>query len=172
MNQQQDFVLVGNDESSSNEAQNSNNTLLASDLNEPKSSNIAAKSNQQNIQSTADLPLDEIHLNKLRQLLGAGQKSDAIELAVKFNMWPHALFLASSINSIMTNMPTSTVLTNGLNNTTSSTTNEKYKALNKVKNRFINSLQPHDPIHTCYQLLIGRVPTVATVINLFIFGLV
>lgn len=162
MQQQQDFVLVGNDESSTNEAQNSNNTLIG-DLGEPK-----PKSNQSNIQSTTDLPLEELHLNKLRQLLGAGQKSDAIELAVKFNMWPHALFLASSINSIMTVgtvVPTSTSLAsqNTINSSVSTTTNEKYKALNKVKSRFINSLQAHDPIHTCYQLLIGRVPTVATV---------
>ena len=182
MQQQQDFVLVGNEDSSS-DAQNSTITTTninnrTNDTNEPKLSNSSTtKSTQQNNQHSAtDLSSEDLHLNKLRQLLGAGQKSDAIELAVKFNMWPHALFLASSINNAVhagissTQAPTSTTLTslNSGNATSSSTTSEKYKGLNKVKSRFINSLQANDPIQTCYQLLIGRVPTVATVNFCFI----
>lgn len=121
---QQDFVLVNSTENNSN---NSEKLKLNSDQ--------------------ASLSEEETHLNKLRQLLGAGQRSDAIEFAIKYNMWPHALFLGSSIQS---------------QNSTDS------KILNKVKVRFINSLPPNDPILTCYQLLIGRVPTAASVIIYFI----
>lgn len=124
LQQQQDFVLVNND------------------------------TEQQQQQQPQPLKVkqteDEIHINKLRHLLGAGQKMDAIELAIKFNMWPHALFLASysNLNTVNTAQPQIDT-----------------KILSKVKARFINSLAPNDPIQTCYQLLTGRIPTVANVIN-------
>ena len=158
MQQQQDFVLVGNDDSSQSEAATpANFTLTALNSTEPK--NKSTLTSQQNSRLTpVDISLDDSHLNKLRQLLGAGQKSDAIELAVKYNMWPHALFLASSFNAALP-----TVTAPNVPSSTASVLNEKYKALNKVKNRFINSLQVNDPIHTCYQLLVGRIPAVATV---------
>ena len=115
----------------------------------------------QSVQPAKQLSDEELHLNKLRLLLGAGQRMDAIELAVKFNMWPHALFLASYSNG------------NGMNSTTMSgsqtfsninaNAQAESKLLGKVKTRFINSLQQNDPIQTCYQLLVGRIPTVANV---------
>jgi hypothetical protein len=162
--QQQDFVLIGNDETGQSETGVSANQTLS--LNEPK---LLTNPSKQNSRLTPiDASFDDSHLNKLRQLLGAGQKGDAIELAVKFNMWPHALFLASSFNSVISSTTTTIVPASSSSlpssTATSSALNEKYKALNKVKNRFINSLQPSDPIHTCYQLLVGRIPTVATVI--------
>lgn len=99
---------------------------------------------------------EDLHLNKLRQLLGAGQKSDAVEVAIKYNMWPHALFLSSSCTSLSSST--------SLVSQTTAQSND-LKALNKVKLKFINSLHPNDPIHTCYQLLIGRVPSVASNIS-------
>lgn len=120
------------------------------------------------------------HLNKLRQLLGAGQKTDAIDLAIKYNMWPHALFLASSFNntavSNTTNISaannTTTISVSGATSAAAAQQQMEPKLLHKVKVRFINSLQPNDPIHTCYQLLIGRVPSIASVfIFLIISGL-
>lgn len=116
-------------------------------------------------QQSGQISEEEIQLNKLRQLLGAGQKSDAIELAIKHNMWPHALFLASSFNSPVLNAstPIGSQVTNLSNQTNGSSQFSESKVLNKVKIRFINSLQSNDPILTCYQLLIGRVPSVASV---------
>lgn len=120
------------------------------------------------------------HLNKLRQLLGAGQKTDAIDLAIKYNMWPHALFLASSFNNTAvtntTNISaannTTTISVTGATSAAAAQQQMEPKLLHKVKVRFINSLQPNDPIHTCYQLLIGRVPSIASVfIFLIISGL-
>ncbi len=107
---QQDFVLVNSSENSDTES-----SLLGK------------------------LSEEDLHLNKLRQMLGAGQRADAIEYAIKSNMWSHALFLSSSLNA-----------------------SNETKLLSKVKTRFIHSLQTNDPIHTCYQLLIGRVPTVVS----------
>lgn len=170
--QQQDFVLIGNDDTAQSDTGVSTNSTLI--VNEPKTSNNnynnntinTSKQNSRLTPISSDSSCDESHLNKLRQLLGAGQKGDAIELAVKYNMWPHALFLASSINGI-TNAPSNVPVpgASSSSGTVASGLNEKYKALNKVKNRFINSLQANDPIHTCYQLLVGRIPTVATVRN-------
>ena len=106
--------------------------------------------NEKNIQ----LNEQEIHLNRLRQLLGAGLKGDAIEYAIKQNMWPHALFLAS------TNVCNTIYITNSNSQTSSQA---ESKLLFKVKLRFLNSLPQNDPINTCYQILIGRVPTVVSV---------
>ncbi len=125
------------------------------------------------------------HLNKLRQLLGAGQRAEAIECAIKCNMWPHAMFLASSTSSATgggsglysANSTSNASIAGGSSAFTpaassvslypplpnpSLTSFAEPKALVKVKLRFVNSLPAHDPIHTCYQLLVGRVPTIAT----------
>ncbi|CAF0711049.1 unnamed protein product [Brachionus calyciflorus] len=110
---------------------------------------------------------DEVNLNRLRQLLGAGQKSDAIEYTIKHNMWPHALFLASSTynssSQTQTINDTKTTLSNtNLNLINNSPVINESKMLSKVKLRFISSLPQNDPILTCYQLLMGRVPTAAS----------
>jgi hypothetical protein len=132
----------------------SNKPIIGNDDSSAASTEVPLKvSNSKSRFTPISFENEESHLNKLRQLLGAGQKADAIELAIKYNMWPHALFLASSSSSPSINNPTTTDEI------------EKQKSLNKVKNRFINSLQASDPIHTCYQLLVGRVPSVATNIS-------
>ncbi len=171
-NQQQDFVLVNNDGivSPTNEL----NDTASSSTNK-QSSQPVKKSSSQILSSD-----DEVNLmNKLRQFLGSGQKYDAIEFAIKYNMWPHALFLASSINNnsqaANAQVANATLNSSSLNNiagvASNSTISTESKALNKVKLRFINSLQPNDPIHTCYQLFIGRVPSIASVCitKIFIF---
>ena len=145
---QQDFVLVNEDSS------NHTNGDSASSMLSRQSSHSDTKS-----QRVQNLPIteEESHMNKLRQLLGAGQKADAIEVAIKYNMWPHALFLSSSS---CTTTPSSSSFST-VTTTQSATQVNDSKALNKVKVKFINSLHVNDPIHTCYQLLIGRIPTVA-----------
>ena len=153
----QDFVMVNGDSTI--------DTIGANDRRQ-------APNSQRQLQTPQ--PTDEeLHLNKLREFLGAGQRQDAIELAMKHNMWPHALFLASS-TSFNINQATSgsqmAAIGGPLNpspsvpNMMSVTSMAESKTLQKVKARFINSLQPNDPINTCYQLLIGRVPPVANVI--------
>lgn len=125
---------------------------------------------QQSASLNNNINEEEMHLNKLRQLLGAGQKTDAIDLAIKHNMWPHALFLGSSFNNTAVSNTTTITLSASSTNVISSAAaaaaaqqQSEPKLLHKVKIRFINSLQPNDPIQTCYQLLIGRVPTIALV---------
>lgn len=154
--QQQDFVMVNNEDPSSNDAS-------------------VGKQAQSQTQQAPSVPTsitndEELHLNKLRQLLGAGQKTDAIDLAIKHNMWPHALFLASSFNNFALNNTAINLTASSANAISSAAAaaaaqqQSEPKLLQKVKIRFINSLQPNDPIQTCYQLLIGRVPTIASVI--------
>ena len=134
----QDFVLVNNDGSGSN-----------GESNEPANAN-PNDTNLAKAKEKTQVNEEEMHMNKLRQLLGAGQRADAIEFAIKNNMWPHALFLASS-SSLANAAQSSIAATNEL------------KVLNKVKARFICSLPSNDPIQTCYQLLIGRIPTITSV---------
>jgi hypothetical protein len=161
LQQQQDFVLVGNDGATLNHHETGENG-------EAKAKTADAKVSKSPL---PQIPEEELHLNKLRQLLGAGQKSDAIELAIKFNMWPHALFLAASFNPNTASSGSSNLNTTIANPATGSASSVgESKTLNKVKSRFINSLQPNDPIHTCYQLLLGRIPSVASVnIHFFIY---
>lgn len=106
-----------------------------------------------------------VNLNRLRQLLGAGQKSDAIEYTIKHNMWPHALFLASSTSNTSSQTQSLNETKHSLSNTniSQSVVQNESKTLSKVKLRFISSLPQNDPILTCYQLLMGRVPTAASV---------
>jgi hypothetical protein len=147
--QLQEFVLVNNDNI------NIPNELIDdSVIISEKSYHLAQKQTETQ---------EEILMDKLRHFLGAGQVTDAIEYAIKFNLWSHALFLASTLNihqsglnSVSNIQSTSGVYSNF------SLTNDS-KLLNRIKLRFINSLPPLDPLQTCYQLLIGRVPTIATV---------
>lgn len=108
---------------------------------------------------------DEINLNRLRQLLGAGQKSEAIDFSIKHNMWSHSLFLASS--AFNSSSQTQSLLNDAIKPNLNTIFSES-KMLTKVKLRFINSLPQNDPIITCYQLLMGRVPTAASVNKLFL----
>lgn len=152
--QQQDFVLVNNEDPAIATSTTQSNEATA------KSAPAVVAQQQQGNEVDA-------HLNKLRQLLGAGQKSDAIDYAIKNNMWPHAFFLASSFNNTsMSNTATISLTASSANIAAGSTGGQQtseLKFLQKVKFRFINSLQPNDPILTCYQLLMGKVPSVANV---------
>ena len=92
-----------------------------------------------NIKKT-NLSEDEI-LSKLRQFLSSGQLLDAIEFSIKHNQWSHAFYLSFQYTNA---------------------TGDR-KLLEKTKLRFLNnSLQPNDPLQTCYQLLNGRVPTITS----------
>ena len=92
-----------------------------------------------NIKKT-NLSEDEI-MSKLRQFLSSGQLLDAIEFSIKHNQWSHAFYLSFQYTSA---------------------TGDR-KLLEKTKLRFLNnSLQPNDPLQTCYQLLNGRVPTITS----------
>jgi hypothetical protein len=86
---------------------------------------------------------DEDILIKLRQLLASGQRLDAIEWAIKNNLWSHAFFIA------VTQQPQIDV-----------------KLIEKLKLKFINSFVMQDPLRTCYQLYVGRSPTITTIPNL------
>jgi hypothetical protein len=161
--QQQDFVLVNNEDP----AIATSTASIVTQLNEATAKSTPAVVAQQQQGNEVDA-----HLNKLRQLLGAGQKSDAIDYAIKNNMWPHAFFLASSFNNTsMSNTATISLTASSANIAAGSTGGQQtseLKFLQKVKFRFINSLQPNDPILTCYQLLMGKVPSVANVWFTFI----
>ena len=88
-------------------------------------------------------------MNKLTQLLGEGQRADAILFAIKNNMWPHALFLASS-SSLACSIQPLIAAANEL------------KVLKKVKARFLSSLPSNEPIKP-FQLLNGRILIKASV---------
>ncbi len=159
----QDFVMISEDSSN-----NSNNSNIDDLQMIPRQNSVQNNLNLKNTEISsntitnklAQISDEDLHLNKLRQLLGAGQKHDAIECAIKYNMWPHALFLSSSITNM--NSVTGTGLVSAGQLSQSASNNSELKALNKVKLKYINSLHPNDPIHTCYQLLLGRVPSVAS----------
>ena len=86
---------------------------------------------------------EELILVKLRQLLASGQRLDAIEWSIKNNLWSHAFFIA------ITQQPQLDA-----------------KLIDKLKTKFINSFVMQDPLRTCYQLYIGRPPTITTIPNL------
>jgi COPII coat assembly protein SEC16 len=88
-----------------------------------------------NLNNRLKLNDDEI-LTKLRQLLSIGQRLDAIEWSIKHNLWSHAFFIATT------------------------TQNLDVKLIDKIKLKFINSFLIQDPLKTCYQLYIGRSPTI------------
>ncbi|XP_023234695.1 protein transport protein Sec16A-like [Centruroides sculpturatus] len=72
---------------------------------------------------------------KFREFLLFGGKQDALEWAMKHNLWGHALFLASKM--------------------------DPHNYANVMK-RFANSLAPNDPLQTLYQLMSGRQPASVT----------
>ncbi|KAI1889347.1 hypothetical protein AGOR_G00178310 [Albula goreensis] len=74
-------------------------------------------------------------LQKYTQLLLAGRKKEALESAMKSELWGHALFLASKMDN---------------------------RSYTTVLNRFTGSLAASDPLQTLFQLLSGRIPAVAT----------
>ncbi|XP_046670517.1 protein transport protein Sec16A isoform X3 [Homalodisca vitripennis] len=73
--------------------------------------------------------------SKFRQLLLEGNKTEALEWAMKNKDWGHALFLASKMDS---------------------------RTHNNVMLRFANGLPNNDPLQTLYQLMSGREPQAAT----------
>ncbi|XP_041861766.1 protein transport protein Sec16B [Melanotaenia boesemani] len=74
-------------------------------------------------------------LQTYTQLLLAGRKKEALEAAMSSGLWGHALFLASKMGS---------------------------RSYTTVLNRFTDQLTASDPLQTLFQLLSGRIPTVAT----------
>uniref|UniRef100_A0A665WMD7 Protein transport protein sec16 n=1 Tax=Echeneis naucrates TaxID=173247 RepID=A0A665WMD7_ECHNA len=74
-------------------------------------------------------------LQSYTQLLLAGRKKEALESAMSSGLWGHALFLASKMDS---------------------------RSYTTVLSRFTGQLTASDPLQTLFQLLSGRIPTVAT----------
>ncbi|XP_068105226.1 protein transport protein Sec16A isoform X2 [Hyperolius riggenbachi] len=77
----------------------------------------------------------EKETERFRELLLFGRKKDALESAMKYGLWGHALLLASKMDS---------------------------RTHARVMTRFANSLPINDPLQTVYQLLSGRMPAAAT----------
>ncbi|XP_078472081.1 protein transport protein Sec16A-like isoform X3 [Lampetra planeri] len=73
--------------------------------------------------------------DRFRQLLLFGRKKDALESAMKNDLWGHALLLASKMDG---------------------------RTHANVMTRFANSLPMNDPLQTCYQQQSGRMPAAAT----------
>ncbi|KAM4548273.1 protein transport protein Sec16B isoform 2-T5 [Odontesthes bonariensis] len=73
-------------------------------------------------------------LESYTELLLAGRKKEALESAMTSGLWGHALFLASKMGS---------------------------RSYTTVLNRFTGQLTASDPLQTLFQLLSGRIPTVA-----------
>ncbi|KAK9497398.1 hypothetical protein O3M35_004725 [Rhynocoris fuscipes] len=74
-------------------------------------------------------------LNKFRELLQQGNKSEALEWAIDHGAWGHALFLASKMDE---------------------------RTHNNIMLRFANSIPHTDPLQTLYQLMSGHVPQAST----------
>ena len=75
-------------------------------------------------------------LDALRQLLFAGRKKDAVDMACSRGLWGHALMLASRMDE---------------------------QTRTYVVNRFTASLMNTDPLSTFYTLLLGRTPSAVKV---------
>ncbi|XP_029677547.1 uncharacterized protein LOC115244220 [Formica exsecta] len=73
--------------------------------------------------------------DEFRDTLLYGRIQEALEYAMNEGLWGHALFLASKLDK---------------------------RTYASVMTRFANSLPPHDPLQTLYQLHSGRVPAVVT----------
>ncbi|XP_042273589.1 protein transport protein Sec16B [Thunnus maccoyii] len=74
-------------------------------------------------------------LQSYTQLLLAGRKKEALDSAMSNGLWGHALFLASKMDN---------------------------RSYTTVLNRFTGQLTASDPLQTIFQLLSGRIPSVAT----------
>ncbi|KAM7410590.1 hypothetical protein PAMA_001836 [Pampus argenteus] len=77
----------------------------------------------------------EKDLQSYTKLLLAGRKKEALESAMSSGLWGHALFLASKMDN---------------------------RSYTTVLNRFTGQLTASDPLQTIFQLLSGRIPSVAT----------
>jgi hypothetical protein len=88
---------------------------------------------------------DTMVLTKLKEYLSNGNKLNAIDWLSKNNEWSHAFFIASTMQSTSTSSSSSSTI------------------MSKLKLKFINSISQQDPIHTLYQLYIGRIPTLTTI---------
>ncbi|XP_011687970.1 PREDICTED: uncharacterized protein LOC105450057 isoform X2 [Wasmannia auropunctata] len=73
--------------------------------------------------------------DEFRDTLLYGRVQEALEYAMNEGLWGHALFLASKLDK---------------------------RTHASVMTRFANSLPPHDPLQTLYQLHSGRVPAIVT----------
>ncbi|XP_036143891.1 uncharacterized protein LOC105832660 isoform X2 [Monomorium pharaonis] len=73
--------------------------------------------------------------DEFRNTLLYGRVQEALEYAMNEGLWGHALFLASKLDK---------------------------RTHASVMTRFANSLPPHDPLQTLYQLHSGRVPAIVT----------
>uniref|UniRef100_UPI0037E8B80E protein transport protein Sec16B n=1 Tax=Semicossyphus pulcher TaxID=241346 RepID=UPI0037E8B80E len=73
-------------------------------------------------------------LQSYTQLLLAGRKKEALESAMSSGLWGHALFLASKMDN---------------------------RSYTTVLSRFTGQLTASDPLQTLFQLLSGRIPSVA-----------
>ncbi|XP_039442923.1 uncharacterized protein LOC120423258 isoform X2 [Culex pipiens pallens] len=81
-------------------------------------------------------PLSELEItDKFRNYLIYGNMSEALEWATENNLWGHALFLASKVDS---------------------------RQHANVMMKFANKLTLNDPLQTLYQLLSGRTPSSVT----------
>nr|XP_033771094.1 protein transport protein Sec16B [Geotrypetes seraphini]XP_033771095.1 protein transport protein Sec16B [Geotrypetes seraphini]XP_033771096.1 protein transport protein Sec16B [Geotrypetes seraphini]XP_033771097.1 protein transport protein Sec16B [Geotrypetes seraphini] len=74
-------------------------------------------------------------VEKFTKLLFFGRKKEALELAMKSQLWGHALFLSSKMD---------------------------LRTYSEVMSRFTNTLAINDPIQTLFQLMAGRIPRAAT----------
>ncbi|XP_018404062.1 PREDICTED: uncharacterized protein LOC108780757 isoform X3 [Cyphomyrmex costatus] len=73
--------------------------------------------------------------DEFRDTLLYGRVQEALEYAMNEGLWGHALFLASKLDK---------------------------RTHASVMTRFANSLPPHDPLQTLYQLHSGRIPAIVT----------
>ena len=83
-------------------------------------------------QASVNLTTQDECLEALRQLLFAGRKRDAVDMACSKGLWGHALMLASRMDE---------------------------QTRTYVVNRFTASLMNTDPLSTFYTLLLGRTPS-------------
>ncbi|XP_029473750.1 protein transport protein Sec16B-like isoform X2 [Rhinatrema bivittatum] len=74
-------------------------------------------------------------LEKFTKLLFYGRKKEALEWAMKSQLWGHALFLSSKMD---------------------------LRTYSEVMGRFTSTLAVNDPVQTLFQLMSGRVPRAAT----------
>lgn len=89
--------------------------------------------------SSITIGVDESANSRYRHLLLHGRKKDALGWAMRRNLWGHALFLASKMDS---------------------------KTHANVMTQFVNaSVKMNDPLQTLYQIMSGRQPAAVTLIG-------
>lgn len=85
--------------------------------------------------SSTSIVKDEVVTSKFREFLIYGSGKEALEWAMKHNLWGHAFFLASKLDK---------------------------RTYANVMTRFANGIALNDPLQTLYQLLSGKVPVMVT----------